>query len=64
MYYCIDHVLEVVLVRTVHENHALLGSSNTHPRDIGIYIIFHVLEDCWRISEAEWHDRILEVPIS
>ena len=31
-----DHILEVVLVVIVHENHALLGSS----KSIGLYLIF------------------------
>ena len=59
---------------TVHENHALLGSlnkqvdhpnrlSNKHPRDLRIYHL-PCVEDGRHISEAKWHDRILEVPIS
>ena len=69
-----DHVLEVILVLIVHQNHALLGSSNklvdhqiddqTHIQEISEYIVCHMLEDRWRISEAERHDCILEVPIS
>ena len=56
-------------VLTVHANHALLGSSNkpvdqglddqTNIQEISEYIICHVLEDCWRINQAEWQDRIL-----